>query len=563
MSMIMPSLTTLTLPRSLRRFVALEFVHGLFNRWREEAERVTVAPPRWPAVPTTEHASRIQNRVRALVEEAEADESPDRFGRLCETVDEVLREARGESLNAAEGTASPAAETALAAAVNPFLDCRVPREHESSIARGLEEANRLRVEQEAAAETARAQYEASRILTAEIENNRLASQADGAPADNFTARSPVYRLLVVFALVWFVTAYLLNWFVGSSWLGFIAGFIIASVVSILLLLMRGNNLKALRAFGPTRIFPESFKSSLRSYIAARLSQYEAEREVRIWERRRQSWSGRVVEHELTDAEDKLKAVGLWLERQLNEMPQGFFDEPLPGDLRLYGRGLGRLLARDAEERDGGERLAAMFDSALKRSHAAPWRTRLSRATAAELCEELVRAGEEIVGGLNFSAVLATVLKDPQGATAANGWLRRLRQQVLEVAEPPDGGAGGSNVRETLSCGLPEGESDPLARDIAKILTCRVHESTIPDGLELVCVTRNVGLDDLNSTQRIRDSYEKLAPNVRDILFNFPSRARVASGAATVSRDGGVKLPGLAEDGGVDNRLTKADDERPS
>ena len=84
----------------------------------------------------------------------------------------------------------------------------------------------------------------------------------------------------------------------------------------------------------------------------------------------------------------------------------------------------------------------------------------------------------------------------------------------------------SDVQEILSCGLPNGPVDLLAREMRKRFGGEVHRSTVPNALELVCVARNVRLDELASTPELRTAYDEFDPKVRNIYFDFQSRKNV-------------------------------------
>mgnify|MGYP003293065894 CR=1 FL=1 len=177
---------------------------------------------------------------------------------------------------------------------------------------------------------------------------------------------------------------------------------------------------------------------------------------------------------------------------------------------------------------------------MQANQSAPWRDRLATASAAEVGEELARAAADIVGELNFSTTMQMVLRDPEGEVAAKTWLDRLRKEVMAASTLIEGITDqNSDVREVLSCGLPSGRTDPLTPEMTKQFDCEIYQSTIPNGLELVCITRNVGLDELATTRHLEAAYLKFDPKVSEIYFDFPSRQKSAlntSAKSTAERE---------------------------
>jgi hypothetical protein len=335
---------------------------------------------------------------------------------------------------------------------------------------------------------------------------------------------------MIAAVIALVAGYMLVRFIGSGSLIFLGSSIaVLTVMSLYFLRKRGESLDRQQVPDTLHIFPMEFKDALTHYATTRLAQFAAERTVHRLEGLQQAWADRAMQGEFAGMNDKLEEVSVQVERALEDAPAGFFNEFLPGDILLYGRALGQLLATNLENRLGHQRVEQQFTAHLRAANS-EWRELLRQRSVAEILTELTRAANVVIGQLQLSTVLYEVCRDPQGAAAAEFWLDRLRSEVMAAASFREGFARTeSDVQEILSCGLPHGVTDSLAPEMMKKFGGEIHQSTISDGLELVCVARNVRLDDLLSTSRLRASYEDFDPKVRNIYFDFQSRATVASG----------------------------------
>lgn len=529
--MIIPSIARLTLAARAKRQVACEIVARLFSFWQEGAEREGVPPISWGPTDNPDLARRYLDRVRRHVEESESDDDPNRLARLSEAFIECLREANSQLSNLAEDLSRALSGVASNwdRISNPFLICRVLRQGVSDLARERADAQHRYDGGNATTEATRLRYEAQRNRAQAIESNRNAVQSN---VPNQSSAVSFVAPIVISLLIGVIAAFLLNRFFGGTWTGWLAGFVVAFSVFVLFLRRRGSDIADAGGLEQTNIFPEAFKVALYDYASAQIAQYVAERKLRLWEERGQALSSLIAQRELTDLGVKLDEITLRLKRQQADEPLGFFDEAMPGEILLRGRALTRLIVDDLENRSDRERLMNAAVSSLTAQSINP--QHLARGVVADTVEELVSAAESVIGDLKFSSVMSLVLENPQGAVAAESWLRRFRDEVLAPARLHEGVSRDSRVRETLRCGLPGGLADPLAREIARRLDCDIQDSTVPNGLELVCISRNIYLDDLRSTQDLRKAYEVLPQEVREILFDFPSRAEVDSQAFSSS-----------------------------
>jgi len=517
--MIIPSIGRLILPDGTRRQLASEIGVQVLQSWKEEAEHKAVASVNWQDTNCSDLATQHLDRIRNYVGEAERDTDPNRVERLGAILTECLQEAnqRVSNLNdSVSGTLSRFGAT-LTAMFNPFLACRTTAQAESVLVREQANAQRRLDESRSRTQTTRVQYEQQRQRMQVIESGR--NTLPDVQPDESTVSAWVVPITVSL-LVLIIAAVLLNRFFGSSWTGWLAGLVLGVSTFGLFLRQRAN---AIEDSAQSNFFPEEFKTALQEYAAAQVAQYVAERVARVWEERKQAWSGFLAQHAWNNLEGRLNEITVWLEREQANEPSGFFAETLPGEIQLRGRALTQLIVEHWHSRVGRERFLNMVASSLNARPITP-QSDGARSTS-DTVEDLLNTVESALDDLSFSEAMSIVLDNPQGVMQANTWLKRFKDQVLSPASLRAGTSHDSDVRETLRCGLPGGLANPLAREMARRFNCDVQDSTIPNGLELLCFSRNIRLDDLSSTVNLKTSYEKLPIEVRQILFNFPSRAQ--------------------------------------
>lgn len=521
--MIIPSFGRLVLATNAGRQVAWEIVTRLFDFWRWEADRESIPSPGWGDAECPDVVRQYLDRIRNRVVDAEGDDDPNRLTRLNESLRQCLAEANnrlstlGEDLSRVFSRLSSNLETMS----NPFLVCRTLRQAASDLALQQSDAQHRLDESRARTQAARVRYEGQRSRAQAIESGRNASQSVTS------AKSSVAIFVapaVISLLGGVIAALVLNRFFGGTLTGWLAGLIVAISIFVVFLRKRGNEIADVGGWQQVNIFPEDFKNALHEFASAQMAEYVAEREVRIWEDRRQGWVAFAAQRGLTDLAMRLDAIGASVQREQTDEPSGFFDEPMPGEIQLRGRALTRLIVDNLEARSGREQLLNAAISSLSAASITP--QHLASALVADTVEEVVNAAGRVIGDLKFSTVLSMVFENSQGSVAANSWLKRFRDEVLAPAQLHEGVSRDSRVRETLKCGLPGGAADPLAHEIKRRLDCEIQDSTIANGLELLCISRNIRLNDLRSTHDLRTAYEGLPEEVREILFNFPSRAEV-------------------------------------
>ena len=535
MPMIIPSIVRLTLPDSTNRQVAFELAHRLLNHWRTKADSEIIAAVNWESIDTSRVRTRLLDRVRLRIEQAEADDDRNRLAQLMDSVAECVREANRDISALREDLTGviSAVATRINRVTDPFLASQIIRQEESRIASELSRSQRKCDESVTNTEQARISLDQQRQRAQAIEGNRSLAYS----LSNSASSSPSRTLIVptvTCLLIWLSVAQIVNRFFGLSWTGWLAGLLLSATIFALFLRKRGNVLLDENALGQTATFLDEFKVALVSYVSAQLAHAIAESELRVWTERASAWSQFTGESQFIEIANKLDQVGLLLNGQQPDVSPGFFYERFPGEMLLSGSALNGLILDDLQHRLGRERVMNAVTGALNAQ--AGMLHRFASASAEDFSEEVVRAAQSVIGKLEFSAVMSLVLSDPQGATVARTWLKRLRDEVLAPATLREGISRDSGVRETLRCGLPGGAGDPLAREIAQRFNCDIQDSTIPNGLELLCISRNIQLDDLATTEGLKRAYEAMPPAVRDVLFNFPSRASAAESTTGADDD---------------------------
>ncbi len=529
MTMNLPALATITLPARMRRLAALELLHTILNSWRADGKTTPIRLPTFNYERDTQECSVVLNRVKNMVSEAERDGSLNRLGQLDTSIAEVLRQTERDFRTSGEHGAED--WTSIAAALengdNPFALRQALSEIDSAFAYGLSEATHRYDEVVVVADDAFQMYEKERDRAQNIDNLRSSVQPGASSASESAAHFYVFRLAIA-AVIALLAGYMVLRFIGGGWLVFTgATATVLIILSLFVLRQRGQDLQHDDAGDEQQIFPAEFKRAISQHVAARLNQFAADNSVRRIKALQLAWANRSTQSEFGATNDKLEEVSVLAERALEDAPAGYFNEFLPGDILLYGRGVARMVASSLSNRIGLLRLRQTLMSEALADKRESWHGLVRGRTAGDLFSELTRAAETVLGDLEFSALLSDVWGDPEGAAATDFWLDRVRQEVMAASGFREGfSREQSDVKEILSCGLPNGMTDVLAGEMKKRFGGEIHQATTANALELVCVARNVRLDELLSTPALRDAYEEFDPKVRSIYFDFQSHGNV-------------------------------------
>jgi len=514
----------------------LELIGQQVSKWRNDAGGASIELPDLQGRDRAEPLNRFLARVSSLALRAEQDNDPQRLEHFesatAASLNEIQREWLADQPDAQ--AICDAVITAIDREKNPFIAAHMVHEFNSRVCGALAEAdphfNSCVLEARATGD----RYLVQRNRAQDLDSLRSADNLSPAPAPEDSAPRVHLGYFLKSAIIAAGLDYVFYLFIGGDWVSVsLIWLFLAGLLFLIQFLRRGGQLNVSQeedesAAEQPNLLPAEFKRELRADAKARLNRFFAQSELERLTNLQQTWQRSVEEHECGDLQERLEQLCTWIDGQLSGAPDGFLNEILPGEILLYGRALSQLIIRNLFADATRERKQDSLAYALHPSDSVPWRERLAHSSSAGVGEALARAATDVVGELSFSTIMQQILRDPEGEVAAKTWLDRLLKEVMAASPLIEGVTSQtSDVREVLNCGLPGGRSDPLATYMAQQFNCEVFQSTIANGLELVCITRNVELDELASTRHLEDAYLKFDPKVREIYFEFPSRGRIA------------------------------------